>query len=132
MKLSIAILSICILVDAHIDLLAQTTSVETQGRMPIIKAETLNEREVTLPQDLPGVKTLVLIAFEREQQKNVDTWVNGLSLKSNPFAWIETPVIDPKNPIFRAFINSGMRRGIRRHARANRRPSSIREPVRRG
>jgi hypothetical protein len=112
MKLCTTIFVLYTLVAACTYSFAQVTPVKTQGLMPTIKAETLNEREVTLPQDLPGEKTLVLIAFEREQQKNVDTWVSGLNLKSNPFAWIETPVIDPKNPIFRAFINNGMRRGI--------------------
>jgi hypothetical protein len=82
------------------------------GRMPVIKTETLSEREVTLPADLPGEKTLVLIAFERVQQKNIDTWVNGLKLKESALPWIETPVIDPQNAFFRALINGGMRGGI--------------------
>jgi hypothetical protein len=84
----------------------------TSKKMPPVKAETLAEREVTLPQDLPGEKTLILMAFEQAQQKNVNTWVAGMNLADNPIPWIETPVIDPKNRLFRAFIQGGMRRGI--------------------
>jgi hypothetical protein len=80
--------------------------------MPSISAETLSERVLTLPQDLPGEKSLVLMAFEQAQQKNIDSWINGLNLKSGSIAWIETPVIEPKNRLFRAFIQGGMRRGI--------------------
>jgi hypothetical protein len=67
---------------------------------------------LTLPQELPGEKSLVLMAFEREQQKNVDTWINGMKLTDSAIPWIETPVINPQNRLFRAFINGGMRRGI--------------------
>lgn len=82
------------------------------GKMPEIKTETLAERELTLPQDLPGEKSLVLMAFEREQQKNVDTWINGMKLADSTIPWIETPVINGQNRFFRAFVNGGMRRGI--------------------
>jgi hypothetical protein len=82
------------------------------SKMPELKTETLAERELTLPKDLPGEKSLILMAFEREQQKNVDTWINGMKLADSPIPWIETPVINPQNRLFRAFINGGMRRGI--------------------
>jgi hypothetical protein len=82
------------------------------GRMPVISTETLSEKPLTLPADLPAEKTLVLIAFEREQQKDIDTWVEGMQLKAGALPWIETPVIDPQNTFFRAVINRGMRGGI--------------------
>jgi hypothetical protein len=82
------------------------------AKMPELKTETLAERELTLPKDLPGEKSLVLMAFEREQQKNVETWIDGMKLAESPLPWIETPVINPQNRLVRAFINGGMRRGI--------------------
>lgn len=82
------------------------------GQLPTIDAQNLNERAVRLPQDLPAEKTLVLIAFERQQQANLDTWIAGMQLNRSPMPWIETPVIDPKNAFVRGFIDSGMRRGI--------------------
>jgi hypothetical protein len=99
-----------VLLATNAPLFAQTLSL---GQMPVIKAQTLNERELTLPQDLPGEKTLVLIAFEREQQKNVNTWIAGMNLGENPFPWVETPVIEPRGSLSRAFIDNGMRIGIR-------------------
>jgi hypothetical protein len=83
------------------------------GQMPTIKAQNLNERDFTLPQDLPGHKTLVLIAFERQQQTNVNTWIDGMKLIGSAYAWVETPVIESKNGFMRAFIDGGMRSGIR-------------------
>ena len=85
---------------------AQVQPVAPEARMPSIRAQTLNQRELTLPQELPGEVTLVLMAFEREQQVKVDTWIVGLNLKQNPFAWVETPVIEPKNWLVRAFITA--------------------------
>lgn len=94
--------------------MASTTQTQsTLGRMPPIKAQTLNKSEVTLPADLPGQRTIVLMAFERDQQHNVDTWINGLSLPISSYAWIETPVVGEANKLAQAFIDGGMRSEIR-------------------
>jgi hypothetical protein len=81
-------------------------------KMSTVEAETLSEKSLVLPRDLPGEKTLILIAFARKQQSNVDTWINGMNLKEAKFAWIETPVIDPFYGLFSGFIQRGMRKGI--------------------
>ncbi len=83
-----------------------------EARMPEISAETLSERKVTLPKDLQGERTLVLVAFARSQQKSIDTWVIGLNLMKSPISWIEAPVIDKPNALFQSVINGGMRSGI--------------------
>ncbi len=90
------------------------------GQMPVIQAETLSERKVTLPQDLPGEKTLAVIAFESAQQTNINTWVQGLSLNTATEPWVELPVVGPKNRFSRALIDGGMRMGIRDEAMRNR------------
>jgi hypothetical protein len=82
------------------------------GRMPIISAENLNEKPVTLPAQLPAERSLVLMAFEREQQIALNTWVEGLGLKDGKLPWIETPVIAKGYGLFSGFIGGGMRRGI--------------------
>jgi hypothetical protein len=81
-------------------------------KMSAVEAETLSEKSLVLPRDLPGEKTLILIAFARKQQTNIDTWINGMNLKEAKFAWIETPVIDPFYGLFSGFIQRGMRKGI--------------------
>jgi hypothetical protein len=91
---------------------AQNTPAAAAPKMPVVEAETLNEKSLALPRDLPGEKTLVLIAFSQAQQKNVDTWIDGMNLNAVNFAWIETPVIDPLYGFFSGFIQNGMRKGI--------------------
>jgi hypothetical protein len=92
--------------------LAFTNAQPSAPKMVTVEAETLSEKSLVLPRDLPGEKTLILIAFARKQQTNVDTWINGMNLKDAKFAWIETPVIDPFYGLFSGFIQRGMRRGI--------------------
>jgi hypothetical protein len=81
-------------------------------KMSTVEAETLSEKALVLPRDLPSEKTVILIAFARKQQINIDTWINGMNLKEAKFAWIETPVIDPFYGLFSGFIQRGMRKGI--------------------
>ena len=85
------------------------------ARLPVIASKDLNGRMLTLPADLPGERTLVLIAFQREQQANIDTWTRGLGLAGSNVPWLELPVIDDPGAFARWFINGGMRRGIKDH-----------------
>lgn len=84
-------------------------------RLPQIEAANLNGRPINLPSQLPGRKTLLLIAFQQDQQDNLDTWIRGMelnSLRSANIAWLELPVIDNPGPIGRWVIDNGMRGGI--------------------
>ncbi|HEX4918337.1 MAG TPA: hypothetical protein VFV43_10600 [Limnobacter sp.] len=85
-----------------------------QHRFPTLQAQDLNEKPHTLPADLPGPHTLVLVAFKREQQALVDTWIDGLQLKSpgNVYPWVELPVLEDYGNWFQWFVDNGMRRGI--------------------
>jgi hypothetical protein len=94
------------------DAAAQAASTRAANVMPSITTENLNQRAMTLPKDLPGERTLVLMAFEQKQQANINTWVSGMKLKENPIEWVETPIIDPRNGFVRFFIDNGMRGGI--------------------
>jgi hypothetical protein len=49
---------------------------------PQLAARGLSGREVTLPAGLPGERNVVLIAFRRDQQKLVDTWVPWLEQRA--------------------------------------------------
>ena len=82
------------------------------GRMPTLSASTLADRAVTLPADLPGEKTLVLMAYDRKQQADLDTWIVGLRLREGTRPWVEVPVIGRSNAFVRGMIDAGMRRGI--------------------
>ncbi len=85
------------------------------ANFPAIQSKDLNGRELSLPQDFPGERTILLVAFQREQQTNVDSWTAGLHLAGGKAAWLELPVIDDPGALARWFINGGMRRGIKDH-----------------
>ena len=92
-----------------------------KGTFPKLKASNLENQTFSLPEDFAGDRSLLLIAFQREQQANVDTWLHQMKrFETSPgFHYYELPTIDRLNPFFRWFINSGMRRGIPdRNARA--------------
>ena len=91
------------------------------GTFPKLTASNLQKQTFSLPEDFAGDRNLLLIAFQREQQQNVDTWLHQMKrFEVSPgFQYYELPTIDRLSPIFRWFINSGMRRGIPdRNARA--------------
>jgi len=93
----------------------------SEGTFPKLTASNLEKQTFALPEDFAGDLNLLLIAFQREQQHNVDTWLHQMKrFESSPgFHYYELPTIDKLNPFFRWFINSGMRRGIpERNARA--------------
>lgn len=67
-----------------------------------------------IPQDLPAERTLLLVAFRREQQKSIDSWIHGLKLHSsdNQIPWIEIPLIQRRWKLLSSWIGYGMRCGI--------------------
>ena len=84
-------------------------------RFPEVSGENLERRKFTFPADFEKDKNLVIIAFQREQQDDVDTWtplVQRLTQKYADLAYYELPTISAMNPVFQWFINSGMRSGI--------------------
>jgi len=87
----------------------------SKAHFPTVKASSLENRELTLPGDFDGARNLVLVAFEREQQKNVDSWLHKMSQfeeLDTDFRYYELPTIERMNAFMRWFIDSGMRRGI--------------------
>ncbi len=85
------------------------------AHFPAVKASNLEKRELSLPGDFAGERNLLLVAFEREQQKNVDTWLHEMKRfeELDPeFRYYELPTIERMNAFMRWFIDSGMRRGI--------------------
>jgi hypothetical protein len=85
------------------------------AKFPDLKASNLESREFNLPQDFGGERNLVLIAFQREQQEQLDTWLKEMTRfqEVDPaFQYYELPTIDKLNAVARWFIDSGMRRGI--------------------
>ena len=89
-----------------------------EGHFPNVKASNLAKRELSLPADLEGERNLLLVAFEREQQKDIDTWLRQMKAfetLDSRFRYYELPTIATSNSLTRWFIDNGMRRGIPDH-----------------
>jgi hypothetical protein len=85
---------------------------------PSVKASNLEKREFNLPTDFEGDRNLLFVAFEREQQKDVDTWLREMKRfeELDPgFYYYELPTIQRPSALMRWFIDSGMRHGISDH-----------------
>jgi hypothetical protein len=82
--------------------------------LPPLSGRDLNGKVWTLPNGLTASRTLIFVAFEREQQAGIDSWTNGLGIRAatRELPWIEMPVIDNPGALGRWFIDHGMRGGI--------------------
>jgi hypothetical protein len=86
-----------------------------QAVFPSIQADNLNGETISLPGGLAGSRNLILIAFQREQQKDLDTWLKALpaiAAAAPEFDYYECPTIQKPNRMVRFFIDNGMRSGI--------------------
>ena len=98
----------------------RTAAVDQNGEpvpyFPRIEAENLNKEPIILPDDLRGRPALVLVAFKRRQQTNVNTWLGmipDIELAVPGVRVIETPTISGlKWGWMSGFIDGGMRSGI--------------------
>ena len=95
--------------------LALQAIVDGGARFPRLIASNLEKRTLTLPDDFEGSRNLLLVAFQRNQQQQVDTWLREMRRfeELDPeFRYYELPTIQSPNRLVRWFIDTGMRRGI--------------------
>ncbi len=88
---------------------------DAAARFPQLTSENISGKTMRLPGDFEGDRNLLFIAFQREQQKNVDTWLHEIRrfTELDPkLHYYELPTISRLNGLARWFINGGMRRGI--------------------
>jgi hypothetical protein len=92
-------------------------------RFPNIDVQSLLGERGSFPADLPAKRTIVVAAFLKEQQPQVDRWIEALAsagvpdtpvgLAEQPEALvIELPVLSSRYRMVRRFIDGGMTRGI--------------------
>lgn len=82
---------------------------------PEVRGKNLEGKPFFLPRDFEGELNLVFLAFQREQQLMVNTWLPTADLLEDihpGLKYYELPTISRMNPIARWFINTGMRSGI--------------------
>ncbi len=78
---------------------------------PAVEGVNLNNAAQVLPGDFKGRLNLVLMAFKREQQAEIDTWlpeIRQLASGRPGLAYYELPVIGPKVAPLRWIIRKGM------------------------
>jgi hypothetical protein len=82
---------------------------------PEVVGRNLEGLEFQLPVDFGGAVNLVLVAFRREQQALVDTWLPpaaALADSVGDLQYYELPVLSRGYKLVRRFIDGGMRAGI--------------------
>lgn len=88
---------------------------EVGVRFPVLEAQNLRGKTLRLPDELAGDLDLLLIAYEREQQADLNTWLAALAdLEIQPpaFAYYELPTISKSMAWMRGVIDGGMKQGI--------------------
>jgi hypothetical protein len=82
-------------------------------RFPSVLGESLEKKEVRLPEDFSGRVTVLLVAYKQEAQFDVDRWILGMLQLNTPAKIVEVPTIAGMMPrVVQGFINDGMRSGI--------------------
>lgn len=88
---------------------------ENGAIFPIINGIDIDGNERIVPETFRGNFNLINVAFEREQQSDVNTWITQLSrlqLIYPTLQYYELPVIEKRSSAQRFWINNGMRSGI--------------------
>jgi hypothetical protein len=91
------------------------TSPGQQARFPEVKAQNLLGKMMTLPSDFSGDLNLVLIAYDMDQQKEVDTWLEAAPELFKGYPGIpcyEVPTLGKEYKLAKFLISRGMRSGI--------------------
>ncbi len=89
--------------------------VDTVRMFPRVKGTNLEGRRFSLPADFEAEFNVVFIAFRREQQADVDSWLPFLreqKLAERGVRAYELPTLARSYRMMRGFIDGGMSRGI--------------------
>lgn len=91
-----------------------TITALSKDKFPFVKAELLNGNEIQLPKDIKGKITVIIIAFERNAQKQIDPWTEALLPleNNNDIEYYEIPMISGFYSFMSGMIDGGMKKGI--------------------
>jgi hypothetical protein len=88
---------------------------DTVRRFPRVEGSNLEGKRFALPTDFEAEYNVVLVAFRREQQADVDSWIPFLQerkLSERGVHVYELPTLNRSYRLMRGFIDGGMARGI--------------------
>jgi hypothetical protein len=84
-------------------------------QFPRLTARDLEGRTVEVPEGLSGAANLVVLAFQRDHQDPIETWLPHFALLEEQFPGLEVwelPALSRSYRIWRGAIDGGMRAGI--------------------
>lgn len=95
----------------------ENTAVQSNGaqQFPDVAGIDLLGEERALPGSMQGTLNIVAVAFEREHQTPVNTWIpvaEDIMQSQDEVRFYEIPVIYEMNAAGRFWVNNGMRSGI--------------------
>jgi hypothetical protein len=81
---------------------------------PPVSGSNLEGRRYALPRDFEGDLTLIMIAFQQWQQRQVNGWLPGGKALARQYGirYYELPTLPRWDPLRQWLLNSGMRAGI--------------------
>lgn len=88
---------------------------DSLGRFPTVEGRNLEGERFRLPSHFAGALNVVLVAFQREQQADVDSWMpflKTLGERRGDLRVYELPTLGRRYRLMQPFIDGGMRRGI--------------------
>lgn len=89
---------------------------------PELKAETLSGIDMKYPDDVKGKVTLILMAFKRETQRTIDSWLEPFSKafeNDTSVQFFEIPMLARQWILMSPIIDGGMRSGIPKQKHGN-------------
>ena len=83
--------------------------------LPALEARSLDGRTLQLPSELEGERNLLAVAFQRRQQRDVDSWLGDFAALEEQHSGLvsyELPTISRRWAPARGFIDGGMTAAI--------------------
>jgi len=99
----------------RIYLMTDKKQVNVGKKFPQVSAKTLEDKPAVIPDDARGKVTLVTVAFLRESQSQLDSWLTPFYEKfgnRDGFMFYEVPMISGGYKFMRFVIDGGMRAGL--------------------
>jgi hypothetical protein len=97
------------------DTVAEKTNPNIGIKFPEVKDDSLANTQVSIPDAARGKVTLIAVAFLRESQSQLDSWLEpfGEKFSNKPeFTFYEVPMLAGAYKAMRPMIDGGMRAGI--------------------
>lgn len=114
--IGVILIALAILGWSRISVVESRLAVNQNGaHFPQVSGSNLMREEFIFPGDFEGKYNLVMIPFQQNQQRDVNTWIPAaqeLERRFDDLIYYELPTIYKLPTISRTFINEGMRAGI--------------------